>query len=245
MKGFGPRTFGELYAEEYDELHDPGTTEDCVNLIAELAQGRTILELAIGSGRVALPLKSKGFDICGFDASPEMLELLKRKPGGSEIETWVADMADFALDRKFGFAFLVFNTLYNLTTQSAQVSCFQRVADHLEPGGLFLVEAFMPYREGFERDQSLQAKRVSISTVWLEAAKHDPVTQTVDYQRIRITEDGSQLMPLAMRYVWPSELDLMAALAGLEPVEKWGGWHKQPLTASSDMYVALYARPAA
>lgn len=245
MKGFGSRTFGELYAEEYDALHDPGTTDDCVNLIAELAQNRTLLELAIGSGRVALPLKTRGCDICGFDASPEMLNLLKQKPGGSEIETWVADMADFSIGRKFGFAFLVFNTLYNLTTQSAQVSCFRSVADHLDPGGLFLVEAFMPNRERFEDNQSLKAKHVSMSTVWLEAAQHNPVSQTVDYQRVRINEDGSQLMPLAMRYVWPSELDLMAALAGFEPVEKWGGWHKQPLTASSDMYVALYARPDA
>jgi SAM-dependent methyltransferase len=245
MQGFGPKTFGELYAEEYDALHNPGTTEDCVNLIADLAHDRSILELAIGSGRIALPLKARGIDVCGFDASPEMVELLKQKPGGEAIETWVADMADFHLDRRFGFAYLVFNTLYNLTTQDAQVKCFQCVADHLEPGGQFLIEAFMPNRERFQDNQAVRTKYVSMNTAWLEAAQHNPVTQTIYYQRIRITEEGTRLMPLAMRYVWPSELDLMAALAGFEPVAKWGGWHKQPLTPSSDMYVALYALPAA
>ena len=191
-----------------------------------------------------MPLKARGFDICGFDASPDMLELLKQKPGGEEIETWTADMADFSVDRHFGFAYLVFNTLYNLTTQDAQVRCFQCVANHLEPGGQFLVEAFMPNRERFQDNQAVRTKHVSMDTVWLEAAQHNPVTQTIDFQRLRITEDGTKLMPLAMRYVWPSELDLMAALAGLEPIEKWGGWNKQSLTASSDMYVALYQRPA-
>lgn len=245
MEGFGPKSFGELYAQEYDALHNPGTTEDCVNLIADLAHDRSILELAIGSGRIALPLKARGIDVCGFDASPDMLELLKQKPGGDEIETWVADMADFSVDRRFGFAYLIFNTLYNLTTQDAQVKCFQCVADQLEPGGQFLVEAFMPNRERFQDNQAVRTKHVSMNTAWLEAAQHNPVTQTIDYQRIRITDEGTRLMPLAMRYVWPSELDLMAALAGFEPVVKWGGWHKQPLTPSSDMYVALYARPAA
>ena len=243
MKGFGPRTFGDLYAEEYDTLHNPGTTDDCVYLIADLAHGRSILELAIGSGRIAIPLKARGFDICGFDASPDMLALLEQKPGGDEIETWMADMADFSVDRRFGFAYLVFNTLYNLTTQDAQVRCFQSVAEHLEPGGQFLVEAFMPNRERFQDNQAVRTKHVSMDAVWLEAAQHNPVTQTIDFQRVRITEDATKLMPLAMRYVWPSELDLMAALAGLEPIEKWGGWNEQALRPTSDMYIALYQRP--
>ena len=243
MKGFGPSTFGELNAEEYDALHDPGTTDACVDLISELAGTGEVLELAIGTGRIALPLAARGLNISGFDASAEMLKILSDKPGGSDIQTWVADMTRFELDRKFDFAFLVFNTLYNVTTQQGQLACFKRVADHLRPGGRFLVEAFMPNREQFANNQAVRTKRVSFDSVWLEAVQHDPVAQTLNYQRIRITENGTQLKPLPMRYVWPAELDLMAELAGLRPVAHWGGWQKQALNASSDLYVIVYEKP--
>ncbi|MBO6687662.1 MAG: class I SAM-dependent methyltransferase [Henriciella sp.] len=243
MKGFGPTTFGELNAEEYDALHDPGTTEACVDLIADLAGDGDVLELAIGTGRIALPLAERGLNISGFDASPEMLKTLAGKPGGSNIETWVADMARFDLERKYDFAFLVFNTLYNITAQHDQVACFQQVANHLRPGGRFLVEAFLPNRDSFENNQAVRTKYVSFDSVWLEAVQHDPVAQTLNYQRVRITENGTQLKPLPMRYVWPAELDLMAEISGLRPVAHWGGWQKQALSASSDMYVIVYEKP--
>ena len=242
MKEFGPNTFGQLNADEYDALHNPGTTEESVALIADLAGRGSILELAIGTGRMALPLAARGLDVSGFDASPEMLEILKSKPGGSDIQTWIADMAAFDLGRTFDFAFLVFNTLYNLTTQDEQVSCFQRVAKHLNPGGKFLVEAFMPSREHFEQDQAVRTKFVGFDRVWLEAVQHDAVKQSLNYQRIRIDKDRTELKPLPMRYVWPSELDLMAKLAGLTPVAHWGGWQKQALPSSSSFYVIVYER---
>lgn len=242
MKEFGPATFGELNADEYDALHNPGTTEECVSLMADLAGDGDVLELAIGTGRIALPLAARGLRISGFDASPEMLEILRGKPGGSDLKTWVADMASFEMDQTFDFAFLVFNTLYNLTTQDQQIRCFQQVAKHLKPGGQFLVEAFMPSRESFENNQAVRTKHVGFDRVWLEAVQHDPINQQLNYQRVRITENGTQLKPLPMRYVWPSELDLMARIAGLKPVSKWGGWHKQPLSPASEMYVALYER---
>lgn len=244
MKEFGPSTFGELNADEYDALHDPGTTDACVALIADVVGSGSVLELAIGTGRIALPLAERGVAISGFDGSPEMLKILSEKPGGSDIPTFVADMASFETDQQFDFAFLVFNTLYNLTTQDEQVSCFQQVAKHLKPGGRFLVEAFMPSRERFENNQAVRTKHVGFDSVWLEAVQHDPVAQSLNYQRIRITEDGTKLKPLPMRYVWPSELDLMARMAGLTPVDRWGGWHREPLSASSDMYVIVYERPS-
>jgi SAM-dependent methyltransferase len=244
MKEYGPTTFGDLNAEEYDALHDPGTTDACVDLIADLAGSGQVLELAIGTGRVALPLAGRGISVSGFDASSQMLEKLHAKPGGDAIQTWVADMARFDLGRTFDFAFLVFNTLYNLPAQQAQTDCFQCVANHLRPGGRFLVEAFMPNRELFENNQAVRTRKVSFDSVWLEAAQHDPVAQTIHYQRIRISENGTTLNPLPMRYVWPAELDLMAALAGLRPVAHWGGWQKQPLNAASDMYVIVYEKPA-
>lgn len=244
MKEFGPSTFGDLNADEYDALHDPGTTDACVNLIADLAGQGDILELAIGTGRVALPLAARGPNVSGFDASPQMLDILKAKPGGATLPTWVADLASFDLGQQFDFAFLVFNTLYNLTTQDDQVNCFKQVAAHLRPGGHFLVEAFMPNRETFENNQAVRTKHVDFDKVWLEAVQHDPVAQTLNYQRIRISSEGTELKPLPMRYVWPSELDLMARVAGLSPVAHWGGWHKQPLTRDSDFYVIVYQRGA-
>ena len=224
---------------------NPGTTEACVDLIADLAGEDDLLELAIGTGRIALPLAARGLSVSGFDASAEMLKILHDKPGGADVRTWVADMARFEVNQSFDFAYLVFNTLYNLTRQADQVACFRQVAKHLKPGGRFLVEAFMPNRETFENHQAVRTKHVSFDKVWLEAVQHDPIAQTLNYQRIRISKDATELKPLPMRYVWPAELDLMAALAGLKPVAYWGGWHKQPLTADSDMYVIMYERPAA
>ncbi|MEO1322411.1 MAG: class I SAM-dependent methyltransferase [Pseudomonadota bacterium] len=242
MREFGPSTFGEHYAEEYDALHNPGTTEACVDLVSTLAGEGRILELAIGTGRIALPLSERGHDVSGFDASPHMLEKLREKPGGAKLKTWVADMARFDVDDQFDFAFLVFNTLYNLTTQADQMQCFCQVSKHLNPGGKFLVEAFMPNRETFENKQAVRTKHVSFDKVWLEAVKHDPVRQRLDYQRIRISEDGTTLHPLPMRYVWPSEMDLMAERAGLQLVERWGNWHRDPISAESEMQIALYER---
>ena len=242
MKEYGPSTFGDLNADEYDALHNPGTTDACVDLIATLAGQSDILELAIGTGRIALPLAERGLNVSGFDASPQMLDILKAKPGGAKIPTWVADMASFDLGQQFDFAFLVFNTLYNLTTQEDQVRCFKNVAAHLRPGGQFLVEAFMPNRETFENNQAVRTKHVDFDKVWLEAVQHDPVAQRLNYQRIRISQQGTELKPLPMRYVWPSEMDLIAELAGLHLVERWGGWHRQPLTPNSEMQIALYER---
>lgn len=245
MKGFGPSTFGELNAEDYDRLHDPGTTSAAVDLIADLAGSGDILELAIGTGRVALPLAARGISIAGFDASPEMQAKLQAKPGGADIPTHVADMADFALGQRFDFAFLIFNTLYNLTSQADQVACFQCTANHLKPGGQFLVEAFMPNREVFVNNQAVRTRHVSFDTAWIEAVQHDPVTQNINFQRIGFTPDGIKMVPLPMRYVWPSELDLMAQLAGMTLQHRWGGWQREPFTPASDMHVSVYAMPEA
>lgn len=240
MKGYEPDTFGKLHADQYDELHNPGTTEEAVALLGDLAgKGRT-LELAIGTGRVALPLAKQGVEISGFDASTEMIAKLKEKPGGEDIPTFVADMANFELGERFDFAFLIFNTIYNLTTQQDQVSCFQSTAKHLNPRGKFLVEAFMPNRETFENHQAVRTKHVSFDSVWLEAVKHDPLTQNLNYQRIKISPEGTQLSPLPMRYIWPSELDLMAQLAGMKLIDRWGSWQRAPFTSDSQMHVSLY-----
>lgn len=244
MREFGPATFGQLNADHYDALHDPGTTEESVALIAELAGKGEILELAIGTGRMALPLKQRGLTISGIEGSPEMVAKLREKPGGAEIPVVIGDMADVGIEGPFDFVFLVFNTLFNLTSQADQVRCFRNVADRLAPGGAFLIETFVPDFSRSHDNQSLRTMQVGFNSLWLEAKAHDPTGQVIDYQRVRITANGTRLVPLKMRYAWPQEIDLMANLAGLERENRWGGWHREPFTARSEMHVSVYRKPS-
>lgn len=242
MKEFGPETFGALNAEDYDAVHDPGTTGVAVALVAELAGKGKVLEVAIGTGRVAVPLAKRGVAIEGIDASTEMVAKLREKPGGEKIPVVIGDMAVLPVGGPYDFAFLIFNTLFNLTTQEEQVRCFERVAAKLNDGGGFLVEAFVPDISRFEGNQIVRTRRVTFDTVTLEAGLHDPVRQVIDHQYIRLGPDGTKLIPLPMRYVWPSEMDLMARLAGLELEDRWGGWKREPFTADSKMHVSLYRK---
>jgi len=242
MEGFDETTFGTLNADDYDALHDPGTTAESVALISELAGQGRILELAIGTGRMALPLVALGHDVSGIEGSPLMVEKLRAKPGGEAIEVVIGDFADVAIDGPFDHVFLVFNTFFNLLSQEAQVRCFANVAQRLTEGGTFLVETFVPDQSGFADGQRVQTKRLDMTTVWLEAALHDPVRQLLEFQRIRITQDGVRMVPLPMRYAWPSEIDLMARLAGLSLRDRWGGWDRRPFDASSKMHVSVYQK---
>lgn len=242
MEAFTAATFGELNAEDYDELHDPGTTEETVRLISEIAGKGRILELAIGTGRIALPLAAMGHDVSGIEGSPEMVAKLREKPGGADLRVAIGDFADVGMDGPFDHVFLVFNTLFNLQSQEDQIRCFANVAARLAEGGTFLVETFVPDLSGFADGQRVQTKRLDRSSVWIEAGLHDPVRQLFEFQRIRITADGMKLVPLPMRYAWPAEIDLMARLAGLTPVERWGGWDRQPFDASSRMHVSVYRK---
>ncbi len=245
MEPFTKETFGELNAEDYDALHDPGTTDQSVRLISELAGKGRILELAIGTGRVALPLARAGHDIAGIEGSAEMIAKLREKPGGEAIEVVEGDMADVEIEGPFDHAFLVFNTLFNLQSQAAQCACLRNVARVLAPGGSFLVEAFVPEFEGYVGNQRLTSRRMTRDSVWLEAIEHDPVAQMLEFQRVRITGAGMKLVPLRLRYAWPNEIDLMAQLAGLRREARWGGWQKEPFTAESRMHVTLYRKDAA
>lgn len=242
MDPFEPETFGELNAHDYDERNDPGTTEQSVALIREIAGGGRVLELAIGTGRMALPLMAAGVNVSGIEASPLMVEKLRQKPGGEDIPVVIGDMADVGIDGPFDHVFLVFNTLFNLQTQDAQLRCFENVARRLSPGGTFLVEAFVPDFSGFQNGQRVGIRQMASDCLWLDTVLHDPVGQMLEYQRVRISESGLRLVPLRLRYVWPSEMDLMARLAGLRLAERWGSWEKAPYNASSKMHVSLYEK---
>jgi len=231
MDGFEADTFGKLNAFDYDQTQDPGTTAATVDFIAsQVGEGR-ILELAIGSGRIGLPLAELGFDVSGIEASQEMVDLLRAKPGGQNIPVLIDDMANVAVDGPFDHVFLVFNTLFNLQSQDAQVRCFQNVAKQLRPGGTFMVETFVPRFEGFDNNQKVASKNLSMDGVWIEAVHHDPMRQTLDFQRIRFGANSYQMVPFTMRYAQPPELDLMAQLAGLSLSARYGGWHKEAFTA--------------
>jgi SAM-dependent methyltransferase len=243
MEGYSPETFGKLNAEFYDISYGnppEAATLEAVEVLAELASGGTVLELAIGTGRVALPLAARGLSVHGIDASPEMIAKLRQKPGGEAIPVSIGDFADVAIEGAFDLVFLVFNTLFNLTSQGEQVRCFQNVARHLTSQGAFVVEAFVPDVARFIDGQHVRPVHITTDSVVLEASMHDPVTQTVVYQYITTTRDGTRLFPLPMRYAWPSEIDLMAQLAGLELYERWGGWDRSRFTASSSKHVSVY-----
>lgn len=240
---FEPDTFGKLNAEDYDAVHDPGTTDAAVSLISDIGGPGRILELAIGTGRVALPLAAKGHRIEGIEGAPEMVAKLRDKPGGADIPVTIGDMADVDVEGPFDHVFLIFNTLFNLTTQDAQIRCFQNVATRLAPGGSFLIETFVPNLAGFTNHQRVATKQLDMSSVWLEAIQHDPVAQRFVYQRVRITEEGTKLVPLVLRYAYPPELDLMAKLAGMTLENRWGDWERSAFTADSTMHVSVYRKP--
>jgi SAM-dependent methyltransferase len=245
VKEYGTKTFGELNAGRYDAMYDQmmaTETRDSVATLAELAGGGKVLELAIGTGRVALPLAARGLTVHGIEASEAMVAKLREKPGGSDIPVEIGDMAEVRVNDTFDLIYLVFNTIFNLTTQEAQVRCFHNAARHLNAGGVFVVETVVPDLSGFVDGQRMKGSWARMDSARFEIAIHDPVAQTVAFQRIEISEGGTQMTPHFMRYAWPPELDLMAQLAGLERRERWAWWDRSPFTAGSKSHVTVYAR---
>jgi SAM-dependent methyltransferase len=240
-----PSLYGERWASVYDETHAymARETEDCVELVEELAVRGRVLELGIGTGRVALPLAARGVDVAGIDVSTSMVERMRAKPGGADIPVVIGDMADVAFDGAFSLVYVVFNTFFGLLSQDDQVRCFRNVAAKLTPGGRFVVEAFVPDLARFERGQRLATKAVGTEAVRIESAVHDAIDQRVDSAVVSISERGVQVLPVAVRYAWPSELDLMAQLAGLRLEYRWGGWRREPFTAASPRHVSVWVRP--
>jgi SAM-dependent methyltransferase len=241
MEGYRPETYGDRIAGVYDalmaHLPDPG---DCVDRLAELAGPGPALELGIGTGRVALPLAARGVAVHGIDASPAMVERLRAKPGGEAIPVTFGDFADVPVEGRYRLVYVVFNTFFALLTQEDQVRCFAAVAGRLAPGGAFLLAGFVPDPTLYSGGQSVRTTEVGLDRARLDLARHDPVAQRVDFQHVVLTEGGLRLYPGSIRYAWPSELDLMARLAGLRLRERWGGWRREPFGADSGQHVSVY-----
>ncbi|MGH3097688.1 MAG: class I SAM-dependent DNA methyltransferase [Streptosporangiales bacterium] len=241
MEGFDPATsFGPDVARRYDdELR--GDEAETVDFLARLAGSGPALELAIGTGRIALPLRERGIRVDGIELSPDMVARLREKPGGAEVEVTMGDMARAsAPGQGYALAYLVFNTLYNILTQDDQVRCFENVARHLAPGGVFVVEGSVPPADA-PTQQFLAAERVANDQVVLDVNRYDPVTQLLDEQHVTLTNDGVRLGPISQRLIWPSEMDLMARIAGMRLAERWGGWNGEPFAAAGRRHVSVYA----
>jgi SAM-dependent methyltransferase len=239
-----PSAYGNWIASEYDALyaglHDTEATVEC---LVELAAGGSVLELGVGTGRLAIPLAARGLEVHGIDGSPEMLAALAAKPGGDAVVTAVGDFAATDLGRQFRLVVLAVNTIYALPDQDAQVRCFERAAAHLEPGGCFVVEAWIP--EALPAGESLRPRRLAEGLMGLVVADNDPVAQVLSTTQVALgTELGVRVFPVVHRYAWPSELDLMARLAGLQREERWSGWDHRPIDAHSRNHVTVYRRPA-
>lgn len=237
----GADRYGELWADVYDDEHAfMVPSEDQLRLLAGLSGGGRVLELGIGTGRVALPLASRGVAVEGIDASPSMIARLRAKPGGTSVPVTIGDMEELAVDGPFALVYVVFNTLFGLLRQEAQVACFWRVAEVLQPGGAFVVECFVPDIARFDRGQAVRAISVDDGSVRLDASRHDPIAQRVTASIIRIGADSISMRPVTLRYAWPSELDLMARLAGLRLRHRWGGWDEADFTSGCNSHVSIY-----
>lgn len=245
MENYGPTTYGGRIAEIYDELYGrqfEAPTAAAVEFLVHLAGSGPVLELGIGTGRVALPPAARGIPVYGIEASPAMVARLRARSGGDRIPVTIGDFADVGADGQFGLILVVFNTFFGLLTQEDQVRRFQNVARRLTTDGRFVIEAFVPDPGRFDRGQRVAAEAIESDRVWLHTARHDPVNQQVWGIRVLISEAGAKLYPVKLRYAWPAELDLMARLAGLRLRERWGGWRREPFTGRSDFHVSVYAR---
>ncbi len=243
MAGFDdPAFYGDRWASVYDDHHGGLDPAPAVEFLAELAGGGRVLELAIGTGRVALPLARRGVSVEGIDASEAMVARLRAKPGGASIPVTIGDMADVAVSGTFQLVYVVANTLFGLLSQARQAECFGNVAWVLEPDGMFVIECFVPDLGRFDRGQRVEALAVTEDSAIFELSRHDSEQQRVTTQIVALDQEGMHLRPVAIRYSWPSELDLMAGQAGLRPAGRYSGWDRQPFDSASGGHVSTYQR---
>ena len=239
MSTYREEIYGEQIADVYDEWYS-GYDEAILATLCELAQGKRMLELGIGTGRIALPLHRRGVTVHGIDASPAMLEKLQAKPDGAQIPVTLGNMADVAVEGDYGLIYVLFNIFFALLTQEEQLRCLANVAHHLTPDGCFVFEAFIPDLARYQGLQSLRTAQIDLDGVRFDASQIDPISQQIMTQHLVINGQGIRLYPVKLRYVWPAELDLMARLAGLRLKHRWRNWHKAPFGHGSAAHVSVY-----
>ena len=237
--------FGEGVAERYDEsspeMFDPAVVGPVVDFLAGLAGDGPVLELGIGTGRIAIPLSRRGVRVHGIDLSPQMVAELRAKPGGGDLGVTVGDFATTTVAGRFSLAYLVFNTIGNLTTQDGQVACFQNVAAHLEPGGCFVIEVVVPALQRLPPGETIRPFTVTPAHLGFE--EYEVATQIAISHHYWMLDGQFETFSVPFRYVWPSELDLMARLAGLTLRERWSDWARSPFTSDSTQHVSVWEQP--
>jgi SAM-dependent methyltransferase len=238
--------FGESVAARYDEevaaSLGPEDARAAAGFLASLAGDGRALELGIGTGRIALPLSAHGVEVHGIDLSRPMVARLRAKPGGDRIGVTIGDFATTRVDGEFTLAYLVFNTIMNLTTQEAQVACFRNVAAHLAPGGCFVIEVHVPELRRLPPGQNV-VPVYARETQWAYDV-YDTATQAMSSNYVTFEGGRARFTSIPFRYVWPAELDLMAQLAGMRPRERWAGWAREPFTSESRRHVSVWEKPA-
>jgi SAM-dependent methyltransferase len=236
-----PGTYGRTWAADYDTLYEHrDDVATVVALVTKLAGGGRILELGVGTGRLALPLATAGFSVTGVDASPEMLERLRARPGADRVQVIEGDFTTVDAGGPFDVALIAFSTLFLVPSQEGQLSCLANVRRHLRPGGHLLVEAFVPDHSRWTRGQNLSVGRLDDDTATLKLSVHDPVHQVITSQDVIIGVHGVSLRPSLLRYVWPAELDAMALVNRLRLVRRTSDWAGAPFTAASTSHVSTY-----
>jgi len=230
--------FSGPVAERYDatigDWGDPEVVAHTVDFLVELARDGAALELGIGTGRIALPLAARGVRVHGIDLSPDMVAQLRAKPGGDEIPVTIGDFSTAKADGPFSLVYLVFNTITNLTTQDDQVACFRNAADHLEPGGCFVIEV------GVGGGRPLEVFDLSETHVGVD--EYDAATQRLVSHHFQLVDGRWERLSMPFRAAAPGELDLMARLAGMRLRERWSGWKREPFTSESTKHVSVWEK---
>jgi SAM-dependent methyltransferase len=241
MNEYSESTYGERIADFYDDLY-PDLDQALIETLVDLARGGRALELGIGTGRIALPLSQAGVEVHGIDASSAMLAKLKAKPGAEKIHISSGNFADIAIEGHFDLIFVVFNTFFALQNQSEQIRCFKNVTNHLTTDGVFVIEAFIPDMTRYIDRQTVRVIDLDERGVRLEVSQLELVNQQVKSQHVFLTKEGTRLFPIKIRFAWPSELDLMATLAGLKLQHRWGSWDRDQVTDDSGRHISVYGR---
>jgi SAM-dependent methyltransferase len=244
VRGYTPETYGEAFADVYDEWYERiSDVAATVDRVRALAGDGEVLELGVGTGRLAIPLADSGVTTWGIDASAAMLRHLRAKPGGDRIRAVLADMAAPALaaDGRFAVVFCAYNTFFNLATADTQGACLAWVATALAPGGHLAIEAFVPTDVDDAPGGPVTVRSIEPERVVLSVAARDPAAQTITGQFVDISEAGIRLRPYRIRYLFPDQLDAAAATVGLRLVDRWADWDRRPFTAESANHVSVYA----
>jgi SAM-dependent methyltransferase len=236
--------FGKRVAARYDEssadLFEPAAVEPVVDFLVDLAGNGAALELGIGTGRIALPLAQRGVRVHGIDLSEAMVARLRAKPGGEDIDVAIGDFATTTVAGSFSVAYLVFNTIMNLTTQDEQVACFENVSAHLEPGGCFVIEVGVPDLQRLPPGETVRPFDVSAKHLGFD--EYDVVSQGLISHHYSIVDGELEVVSIPFRYVWPAELDLMARFSGMTLRERWSGWQREPFTSESTKHVSVWEK---